>query len=66
MLSFAYAISPDVLASRTPSPKLSKTLPKESVCLAINLTLMRLILQTTNDENNENKKIVMLISRLEL
>ena len=66
MLSFAYAISPDVLASKTPSPKLSKTLPKESVCFAINLTLMRLILQTTNDENNENKKIVMLISRLEL
>ena len=66
MLSFAYVISPDVLASRTPSPKLSKTLPKESVCFAINLILMRLILQTTNDENNENKIIVMLISKLEL
>ena len=66
MLSLAYVISPDVEASRTPSPKLSNTLPKESVCFAINLILMRLILQTSNDEKNENKIIVMLISRLEL
>ena len=59
-------MSPAVEASRTPSPKLSKTLPNESVCFAISLILTREILQTTNDETKENKITVTLTIREEL